>query len=142
MAIMTAVSGEAREAHEELERLRGEVEMLAAKLDEEAFQQRPSETRRCGRMHRPFEPNQQGLPAENAGRRGAGSRGRPHRRGTGEARLVYRLEMFLWALEPPSKMKDRPLQAFLPRPGVSKDQTMREFREIRDRLGALMENVE
>ena len=138
MATMTAISREAREAHEELERVRSEIEMLSAKLDEQAFQQRPGEGRwsvgECiDHLNKTNQVYLRKMPAAVEQARKAGLTGE------GPVKRGWFARMFLWALEPPSKMKVKAPKAFLPRPDVRKEQTMREFREIRDDLGALME---
>jgi hypothetical protein len=124
----------------ELRRLRGEIEALAAPLDEAAFLCRPAEGHwsvgECiGHLNATLQTYLATLPNAVARAREAGLAGE------GRVRRGWFSRIFLWALEPPAKMRVKAPQAFLPRPGVSMDETMREFRELRDRLAESMESA-
>jgi hypothetical protein len=137
---MRATSAEAAEDLAELQRLRREIETLAARLDEEAFGRQPGEGRwsvgECiGHLNATARTYLKRLPAAVEEARRAGLTG------AGPVRRSLFARLFLWALEPPSRVKVKAPKAFLPRPGQTKDETMREFRAIRDELGALMETA-
>jgi hypothetical protein len=122
----------------ELQRLRGEIETLAAGLAAAAFEKGPSEggwsVGECiGHLNATARTYLDKMPAAIAAARAQGLTGE------GPVKRGWFGRMFLWALEPPAKIKVKAPQAFLPSPGLGKDETMREFREIRGRLGELME---
>ena len=133
-----AICQEAAEALRELGRLREEIEALACGLDEEAFLRKPGEDRwsagECiAHLNATARPYLDKLPGALAEARRAGLTGDgPVKRG-----ILGRL--FLWALEPPARVKVKAPRAFLPKPNQSKDEIMREFRNIRDELGAVIE---
>jgi hypothetical protein len=135
-----AIGHEAADDLAELARLRGEIEALAAPLDEPAFQCRPAEGQwsvgECiGHLNATLRSYLKKLPADIAEARAKGLTGE------GPVNRGWFGRLFLWAIEPPPKMRIKAPRAFLPRPGVSKAETMREFHELRDRLAELMESA-
>ena len=133
------ICAEASDGLAELSRLREEIEELAFGLNEEAFLRKPGEGRwsagECiAHLNATARPYLDKLPTAISAARSAGLTGEgPVKRG-----ILGR--MFLWALEPPARVRVKAPQPFLPPPNQSKAEIMSEFRSIRDELAAVMES--
>ncbi len=134
-----AICCEAADNLRELRRLRGEIESLAESLDEEAFLRKQAPQKwsvgECiAHLNATARPYLDKLPAAIEAARSDGLTGEgPIKRG-----LPGRL--FLWLIEPPSRLRFKAPQPFQPQPNQSKDEIMREFRQIRDELAQVIES--